>query len=136
MFKETERLLREHPDTKLFVVGEYGRHYFAQHEIPIEHSFLYTAQNPTMARAREISELLLDGFDRGDLKEIFVIYTDMAGSLEVEARSTRLLPFHRTHFAPPAKEKAVSVPFEFVPSIEAVLDNIMQSYISGSSTAR
>ena len=131
VIKETEKLLSEHADTKLFVVGEYGRHYFAQHHIPVEHSFLYTAQNPTLARAREISSLMLDMFDRGDLKEIFVIYTDMESSLVSEAKSTRLLPFHRTYFATPAREKTVNKPFEFVPSIRAVLNNVMQSYISG-----
>ena len=45
--KETMHILADHPGTKLFVVGEYGRHYFNQHQIPIEQSFLYTAQNPT-----------------------------------------------------------------------------------------
>ena len=81
VIKEAQRMLHEHPDTKLFVVGEYGRHFFAQHGIPIERSFLYTAQNPTMDRAREISAILLDGFDRGELEKIFVIYTDMENSL-------------------------------------------------------
>ena len=131
VIKEAQRLLDAHPDTKLFVVGEYGRHFFAQHQIPVEKSFLYTAQNPTMERAREISSLLLDGFDRGELKEIFVIYTDMESSLASEAKSTRLLPFHRTYFATPAKEKAVNEPFEFAPSINAVLNNMMPSYVSG-----
>ena len=70
--REAMKLLDQHPDTKLFVVGEFGRRFFAQRNIPIEHSFLYTAQNPTMARAREISARLLDGFDRGELKEIYV----------------------------------------------------------------
>lgn len=28
-------------------------------------------------------------------------------------------------------EKAVTTPFEFVPSVQAVLNNIMQSYVSG-----
>ena len=46
--KETMQVLAGHPGCKLFVVGEYGRHYFAQHHIPIEQSFLYTAQNPTL----------------------------------------------------------------------------------------
>ena len=55
VIKEAEKLLAQHPDTKLYVVGEYGRRYFDQHKIPIEHSFLYTAQNPTLDRAREIS---------------------------------------------------------------------------------
>ena len=129
--REATRLLDQHPDTKLFVVGEYGRRFFASHGIPIERSFLYTAQNPTMARAREISALLLDGYDRGELRQIFVVYTDMAGAMSFQARSTRLLPFHRSHFAPPEGERAVTEPFEFLPSVTAVLDSMMASYVSG-----
>ena len=129
--REAMRLLDQHPDTKLFVVGEYGRRFFASHGIPIERSFLYTAQNPTMARAREISALLLDGYDRGELRQIFVVYTDMAGAMSFQARSTRLLPFHRSHFAPPEGERAVTEPFEFLPSVTAVLDSMMPSYVSG-----
>ena len=71
------RLLKEHEDTKLFVVGEYGRQFFSQHHIPIERSFLYTAQNPTMYRAREICAILLDLFDSGKLDKIYIIYTDL-----------------------------------------------------------
>ena len=130
--REAQRLLERHPDTKLFVVGEYGRRFFDQRNIPIEHSFLYTAQNPTMARAREISALLLEGFDRGELREIFVIYTDMESAMSFQARSARLLPFHRSHFAPlPAGERAVKEPFEFYPDVKTVLNNMMQSYVSG-----
>ena len=129
--REALKLLDQHPDTKLFVVGEFGRRFFAQKHIPIEHSFLYTAQNPTMLRAREISALLLDGFDRGELKEIFVIYTDMENAMTFRARSARVLPFHRTHFAPPPGERVITEPFEFVPSVGAVLDSMMSSYVSG-----
>lgn len=131
VIKEAEKLLAQHPDTKLYVVGEYGRRYFDQHKIPIEHSFLYTAQNPTLDRAREISALLLDSFLTGTLKEIFVVYTDMESSLLSEAKSTRLLPFHRMQLAPPAKEKAVQEPFEFYPSVGAVLNSMIPSYVSG-----
>ena len=78
VIREAEKMLAEHPDTKLFVVGEYGRQYFYHHKIPIERSFLYTAQNPTMQRAREITEILLDMFDKNLAEKIFVIYTDKA----------------------------------------------------------
>ena len=129
--KEALKLLEEHPDTKLFVVGEYGRRFFAAHSIPIEHSFLYTAQNPTMARAREISALLLDRFDRGELKEIYVIYTDMANSMSYEARTARVMPFHRSFFLTAPGEREVREPFEFLPDVSAVLDSMMPSYVSG-----
>ena len=131
VIKKAQTLMSQHPDTKLYVVGEYGRRFFDQHRVPIEHSFLYTAQNPTLERAREISSLLLDGFERGELKEIFVIYTDMRSSLASEAISTRLLPFHRTHFASTEKERAVKEPFDFYPNVGEVLDNVMPSYVSG-----
>ena len=129
--RQAQQLLKEHPDTKLFVVGEYGRRFFASHNIPIEHSFLYTAQNPTMARAREISALLLDRFDRGELKEIYVIYTDMANSISYEARTARVMPFHRSFFLTAPGEREVREPFEFLPNVAAVLDSMMPSYVSG-----
>lgn len=132
VIKEAVKLMNECDDPKLFVVGEYGRHYFTSHNIPIEKSFLYTAQNPTIHRAREISSILLDLFNRGELAKIFVVYTDMQGAINSQACSTRLLPFHRAQFiVPDSNEKEVKTPFEFMPSIEQVLDNIVPSYVTG-----
>lgn len=131
VIRETLRLLEEHPDSKLFVVGGYGRRYFTNHNIPIEKNFYHTAQNPTMERARQISTTLLGQFGVGKLEKIFVVYTDQRSGLLEEAVSTRLLPFHRKQFASNVQEKAVTTPFEFVPSCAVVLDNIMESYISG-----
>ena len=134
VIKETMRLLKEHEDTKLFVVGEYGRQFFSQHHIPIERSFLYTAQNPTMYRAREICAILLDLFDSGKLDKIYIIYTDLKNGLNSEAICTMLLPFHRKQFTTASGgEPDTNAPyeFEFTPSISSVLDNVMQSYVSG-----
>jgi len=128
--KEALKLLDQEPDTKLFVVGEYGRRFFVSHNIPIEHSFLYTAQNPTMTRAREISALLLDGFRRDELEKIFVVYTDMKSGLSYQANCTRVLPFHRTYFADTA-EPPVKTGFEFLPDVQSVLDSMIPSYVSG-----
>ena len=149
-------MLDTHPDTKLFVVGmlaingtirtpsclwcsipirhqagEYGRQYFMRHNIPIERSFLYTAQNPTMQRAREITAVLLERFESGELQKIYVIYTDIKNSLAENVHSARMLPFHRSVFTAPAGEKKVQDPFEFYPSVTGVLDNIVHSYVSG-----
>ena len=64
------------------MVGEYGRRWFAQRGIAIEESFHYTAQNPTLDRARHIAELLLERFDAGEISAVWVIYTDMKNGLE------------------------------------------------------
>ncbi len=131
VLKEALRMRGEHPDMKLFVVGEYGRQYFTRHGVPIEKSFLYTAQNPTMQRAREITSELLERFDRGELEKIYVIYTDSRNGLNANVNVTRVLPFHRSAFSAPADERRVTEPFEFYPSVAEVLDHIVPSYVSG-----
>lgn len=128
VIKETEKLLKKHSDTKLFVVGEYGRRYFMKHNIPIEQSFLYTAQNPTMDRAREICSILLEMYNKKKLEKIYVVYTDMESSIQEEAKTFRLLPFHRFEFM---KENELETDFEFVPSLKTVLESLMPSYIAG-----
>ena len=132
VLKKAMSMMQEHEDPKLFVVGEYGRHYFEARGIPIEKSFLYTAQNPTIHRAREIAAILLDLFHRKELAKIFVIYTDMQGAIESQACAARLLPFHRAQFiVSDSREKAIRTPFEFWPSLETVLDNIVPNYVTG-----
>ncbi len=131
VLREAKRLLDKHADAKLFVVGEYGRQYFAHHNVPIEKSFLYTAQNPTMHRAREISDTLLELYDSGKIQKIFVVYTDMKNAIAEEVISTRLLPLHQRTFVSDHEEQALRTPFTFAPSVETVLDTLVPSYVSG-----
>ena len=126
VIKTAEEKLRSHGENELFVVGEYGRHYFHSHNIPVSESFLYTAQNPTFQRAREICDLLLEGYNSGKYAKIFVIYTDFVNGMHSEVRCERLLPFHRGDFMDHAPEKEITEPFEFSPSMEEVLENIVQ----------
>lgn len=130
VLKETRKLIEKHKDCKLYVVGEYGRQYFLNHKVPIEQSFLYTAQNPTIDRAREISKVILEPFENGEVDKIYVVYTDMKNSMSEEVATTRLLPFHRSHFVNP-DEKPVKNEFEFMPNVANVLENVTKSYVTG-----
>ena len=131
VIKTADEMMASHGDNELFVVGEYGRQYFHTHGTAISESFLYTAQNPTFDRAREICDVLLEGFREGRVTKIFVIYTDYVNGMRSEVRCERLLPFHRGDFMDHAPEKEISEPFEFSPSVEEVLENIVPSYVAG-----
>lgn len=130
VIKTAEKMVREHPATKLFVVGECGRRYFTKRNIPIEKSFLYTAQNPTLRSARLICETLLQLYDTDIVDKIFVIYTDMKSGADERVVSTRLLPFHHNQFFN-ENEKEVDAPFEFYPNLDVVLNNVSHSYMAG-----
>ncbi|MCR4667999.1 MAG: ATP synthase F1 subunit gamma [Clostridia bacterium] len=131
--KEALRVMEEHSEEeyRLFVVGEYGRRYFESHGYKIEKSFLYTAQNPNMDRAREISAALLDLYDDGKIVKLYLIYTDMTGAVDEQTRCQRLLPLHRADFGAIEGERAVKEPFEFTPSLGEVLNSIIPSYMAG-----
>ena len=131
VLKKAEEALNNHPDTKLYVVGEYGRQYFKRRGIPVERNFLYTAQNPSMTRAREICAALLNAYDAGEIEKIYILYTDLKNGIDMEAKSVRVLPFHRASFHTSTQEKKVNTPFEFFPSVEEVVDALIPSYVSG-----
>lgn len=130
VLKMAEEELKNFPDTRLFVVGEYGRQYFKRHNIPVEQNFLYTAQNPNMDRAREICTALLGPYDRGEVSKIYILYTDYKSGMVMEPVKQRLLPFHRSTFRTDTVEKSIKQPFEFVPSAQVVLESLVPSYLS------
>ncbi|MCD8188156.1 MAG: ATP synthase F1 subunit gamma [Ruminococcus sp.] len=121
----------------IFVLGEVGRHYFMSHNNEIDHStidggFLYTTQNPTLYRAREIAEIVLDRFDKKELDEVYLIYTYMKGN-EFEPKTVRLLPLERKHFGVDKKDSTLKkLPkASFLPSPEEVMNYLIPNYAKG-----
>lgn len=131
VIRQGQQLMAEHPGTALYVVGEYGRRWFAQRGVPVEKSFLYTAQNPTLDRARHIAELLLDRFDAGEINSIWIIYTDMKNGLEATVHQAQVMPLHRERFHAATAATAGDAVYEFVPSAKAVMDNAVRSCLTG-----
>ena len=131
VIREAMRIVDTHDRTRLYVIGEYGRQYCMSHHIPFVESFRYTAREPTLHRARKISRELLEAYTAGQIRKLFVVYTDLGGvGASERALSTRLLPFHRRQFSD-REEAPVGTPFEFLSSVESVLDAIIPSYVTG-----
>ena len=133
VLKLAEQRIRETANPTLFVVGLVGRAYFQGREIPFEEDFSYVVQNPTMSRARDISDELVQRFWDRELDEVRILYTEMVSALRLEVRERVLLPLARENFpwTPPEEGTALSQ-VSYVPSPEAVLDAIVPSgYVRG-----
>ncbi|MCR4568268.1 MAG: ATP synthase F1 subunit gamma [Pseudobutyrivibrio sp.] len=81
---------------KLFVVGETGRAFFTNNGYNVDTNFVYSSNNPSMHRARIMSEYLIDLYNKEELDHIDVIYTKMLNSVTEETCVERLLPL-KTH---------------------------------------
>ena len=71
IIKIAEEELANHPDSELYVVGQVGRHYFARKNVPVDIHFQYTAQNPSLHRARVIADKMLENYE-----SIYHLYED------------------------------------------------------------
>lgn len=131
VIKEASRIIDKRKENVIYVVGEYGRNYFLKHNYPVDPTFLYTASNPTMDRAREIGAILIDGFLNEDIKKVYIIYTDFGHGLEPKALSFRLLPVHRSYFRSSDHAGSDGDDIEYFPSMEEVLDNVLPNYLIG-----
>ncbi len=117
---------------RLYVIGEYGRHYFERHHVPIEQAFQYGAQRPTLHRAREMAAAMLELFEQKRTDEVYIVYTNMVNSMESETRVQKLLPLEIPKTDPAARQAAAyQEDFELYPSASVLLDNIVPDFVTG-----
>ncbi|MDE6519662.1 MAG: ATP synthase F1 subunit gamma [Ruminococcus sp.] len=135
ILKYAEQKLNEAPDIDncyLFVMGQVGRMYFQKRMKSVDGEFLYTTQNPTLYRAGEIADIVIDKFSKGELDEVWLLYTDMISSTLQETKSLQLLPFERRHFGKDKDGTIRKLPkASFVPSPEKVMEYLIPNYAKG-----
>lgn len=133
--KIAEERLAGEGQKKLFVLGEMGRQYFQKHGYEIETQFHYTVQKPTMHRARVISEQIVDMYNRKELDEISIIFTQMNNSISVETSTLQLLPLKKAQFQQKVPMGLVDIhqeDIQMVPSENDVLNMTIPNYITGT----
>lgn len=133
VIKMAHELFAQGKNNKLFVVGELGRQYFAKEGLEVDTNFKYTVQNPSMHRARVISERVLGLYQQGELDEVYIIYTKMENAFTMNADKLQLLPLKREDFVPKLAIP-MNLPQEELkaePSMEAIIDKMVPNYVNG-----
>ncbi len=132
IIKMAEELVTNDEDDMLFVVGQQGRHYFEKKDIPIDINFQYTAQNPTMNRARHIARKLVELFLEEKIDDLYIIYTKMVNSVTVEPVNKKVLPLNADRIE--TQDVGVSDDFHnvtFLPDAETLFEHLVPDYITG-----
>lgn len=129
----TEEKLRPDSNDLLFVVGEVGRQYFEKRGTHIDEQFSYTAQKPTLPRARVIASRCLELFRDGSIDEVYILYTEMKNAMETEVVCQQLLPLVRLdqNLFNISLAGAPTEEFRMEPNPDTLLDYIIPDYISG-----
>ena len=134
VIKETLALMERRDECRLYIVGDFGWRFFRGRGSDVDTEFEHSMNQPSLAMARDITEELLDRFDRGDFDRLYVCYTEFKGGMSAgDAAHDRLIPFDRDDFVPEGDEKdtSASTVFEYEPDIKTVLESSMRSYLVG-----
>ena len=131
VLKLVEEEMAKVEDPILFLIGQSGRNYFQHKGCNIDGEFMYTAQDPTVYRAREIGDTFIDLFRRGHLDEVYVVYTEMVTPMQMEPKMVKLLPLDPDAFPWHPRKGSRRQQVTYVPSPEHVLNHIVPAYLKG-----
>ncbi len=134
ILKLTEREIGDNKENVLLLVaGTTGRSYFTRKEYHVHTEFDYAVQNPTVFRAREITEIILDLYNKQEVDEVYIVYTQMISAISLEPRVLKLLPIEIGALREDVKadEIVLDQKFKYEPSEQEVLDVLIPKYIKG-----
>jgi F-type H+-transporting ATPase subunit gamma len=136
IFKLAEAHIGADKNSKLYIGGHMGKSYFEKHGFNVFKDFDYPVQNPTVTRAREMSEIVLDHFLKGRTDELYIVFTYMVSSIKLEPRVIKILPLDIDELnivlgIDPTKPVNIDSNMSYEPSPQAVFDVLVPKYIKG-----
>jgi len=136
ILKAAEEMLEKEENPLLFVIGHIGISHFVRKGYDLFENFDYPVQNPTIYRAREISEIVFEQYNKGLISELYIIYTFMVSPMKAEPRSMRLLPVNlddlrEEHGVSNLEKEYADSEMNYEPSPNAVFDILIPKYTKG-----
>jgi F-type H+-transporting ATPase subunit gamma len=143
VLKEYERLAEklrdEGKEIETYICGRKGEAYFKFRQRPIAQSWTGFSDQPSYAVAQEVGRALIEAFleeddaEAGDgrtpVDEVHVVYTRFRSMLVQEPTAVRLLPLEVVEGEERPSAEDVLPLYEFEPSPEAVLDELLPRYV-------
>ena len=110
----------------IYTVGTKGRDALAKRGYEIKADYSEIVEDPIYSDAKIISRDLLEAFEQGEIKEIYLAYTFFKNTVSHEPRRIKLLPVETGEET--SEEK--SIPMNYEPEEEEALDMIIPKYIT------
>lgn len=131
VIKMAERSVVDKEDTVVLTIGHMGHNHFKRNGYGVVNEFAYPSQNPTVYRAREIGEVIIEEFLKGNVDEVYLVYTLMINSLKLEPQVMRLLPLDINNMKDIDLSQKRMDTFLYEPSPKAVFNVLVPKYLKG-----
>jgi F-type H+-transporting ATPase subunit gamma len=130
VLKQAEELIKnlrnDNVEPVLYVTGRKGVGYFKFRQRPVAGSYTGFSDSPTYDDVKEVAEAVLTAFRDGEVDEIYLVHTDFVSLLKQQPEVRRLLPLEVVEVE---ADMQVHPLYEYEPSADVVLDQLMPRYI-------
>ncbi|MGO1819037.1 MAG: ATP synthase F1 subunit gamma [Senegalia sp. (in: firmicutes)] len=126
IIKKVEADLDSKENTKMITIGQKGRSHFNRRNYDVKGSFVNISEDPTFMDATQIGNMALKLYEKGEVDEVNIAYTQFKSTINHEPTILKLLPAESI-----AKEdtEGKRILTEYEPSPEVVLDYLIPKYI-------
>ena len=134
IIKAVDSYITDTYNSKLLIAGYMGKKLIKKEKYQIDEKYDYFVHNPTILRAKEMTERFLQMYNDHDMDELYVIYTDMISSFKQEVKRVKLLPIDITDLEEEIKRDKKpnsKILIKYEPSPSAVFDSLIPLYLRG-----
>ena len=115
-------------DTEIYALGKKGRDSLALKGYTVASDFSEVMNGPIYADAKELSEMLLEKFEKGEIGEIYLAYTVFKNTVTHIPTMLKLLPVEID--TEEADKEGDNIPMNYEPDEEEALGMIIPKYIT------
>jgi len=130
LLRMLEKLLKERHQSKddyvLFVIGRKGLTYLTKKNYPVLNSVTGLSDSPSFGDIKEIANQAVSYFEQEKYDELYIVYNQFINPVIQRPIDKRLLPLDSKDLE--AEKKGPSAAYEFEPSQEEVLAEILPRY--------
>ena len=138
VIRQTMQAMADRKVVKVLAVGHTGFNKFehinavtAQDIVPLDKSFIWAAENPSLFTSREIAEKLMDLFENDEVDSFDIIYTQFHSAVRMVPSLERLFPLSPEMLGEEFASKEAVHYSEYEPSPDAVLETLIPQYLRG-----
>lgn len=116
-------------EEKIITVGLKSYEFFRKKHNVIE-NFLGISEKPEFSDAVHIAKIAMDLFNKGEIDEVKIMYTEFESMIKQTPKTLKILPVDKSAIT--EEKTGPSVLMEFEPSAEGVLDFLVPRYIEST----
>lgn len=112
-------------NAKVIAIGKRAVEHYSKREMMVK-GYSGVAENLDQLRVEQISQVVIEMYQKGEIDEVYICYTEFISALSQEPLEMKILPL--SNITEPLQDKSY---IEYEPSPEEVFDRIVPYYVSG-----